>query len=398
MFVYNDATRDARVWREAATLTSTGWDVTVFALASDGMRATEERLEGRLVRVPAAGTLPGTPGGLTAGGRTSARARWLAGYLRAVWSWRQGAAHAAAAHPRTRGPLVLHGHDLTGLIAAAATRSLVGGELVYDSHELFIEAGSAARLPRPAKAVIRAYEDRLARQCSAVITVNGSIADELERRSGWRPAVVMNAPVLPEPCPSRADSPLRTKLGLGDRPVVMHHGGLARGRGIERTIDALRNIPTNVALVLMGDGELVPWIRDLAAGPLAGRLYHQPAVPIGEVLAWVAGADIGVIAFEPVDRNNLLGTPNKLFEYLAVGVPVVVSDFPEMRRIALETGVGVGCDPTDTTSIACAIEQLLAEDPGVRAARSARALELTRGEYAWTGQQAHLLALYDRLG
>lgn len=395
MFVYNDATHDARVWREAATLTSIGWDVTVFALATDGLPATEERPEGHLVRVYVAGTLPGTPGGLTSGGRIGSRARWLAGYLRAVWSWREAAARAAAAQPRTRGPLVLHGHDLTGLIAASAARGLIGGAVVYDSHELFVEAGSAARLPRPAKAGIRAYEDQLARGCAAVITVNESIADELERRHGRRPAVVMNAPILSDPYPTRERSPLRPSLALGDRPVLMHHGGLARGRGIERTIEALRSLPPEVALVLMGDGELVPWIRDLAEGALAGRLYHVPAVPIGDVLTWIAGADIGVIAFEPVDRNNVLGTPNKLFEYLAVGVPVVVSDLPEMGRIVREHRAGVTCNPVDAESIGQAIRQLLNSIRGSSPHDYRDLCIRATSHYSWKHQQDILIQVYS---
>jgi glycosyltransferase involved in cell wall biosynthesis len=109
----------------------------------------------------------------------------------------------------------------------------------------------------------------------------------------------------------------------------------------------------------------------------------------------VAGADVGVIAFQPIERNNLLATPNKLFECLAVGVPVVVSDFPEMGRIVRESKVGATCDPGSPSSIAAAVSAVLAGD---RDAWSAACRTAATERYSWQRQAAVLLEAYDRIG
>lgn len=393
MFVYGDASHDSRVRREADALAATGRRVLVVGHTADGLPDHDQVGGWTLLRVGEPDAL--RPGREAAGSATAARARWVIRYVRAMREW-AGAAAAAAGHWASDGDRVVwHGHDLTGLLAAARAQRTRPGILVYDSHELFMEAGTATRLPRPARSLIRALERRLARRADLVITVNESIAGELASRYGLtRPAVVMNCPPVDPVPPSRVDSPLRTVLGLEGRAILLHHGGLTGGRGILATVDALEHLPARVSLVVLGDGDLVPAIRERSAGLPAGRLVHHPSVPVDELPAWVAGADVGVIAFEPVETNNVLATPNKLFECLAGGVPVVVSDFPEMARVVRDAGVGATCDPTSPRSIADACQRVLDGDRDAwhEACRSA-----ARTRYSWQRQSAVLVEAYDRV-
>jgi len=126
----------------------------------------------------------------------------------------------------------------------------------------------------------------------------------------------------------------------------------------------------------MGDGpEGYP---PVPADPrLAGRVHRLPAVPPADVVAWVSGADVDVMASPPVDENKLLATPNKLFESLAAGVPVVASDFPAMREIVArdpDGPLGALCDPADPRSIAAALRSVLDVSPEARADLRARCL------------------------
>jgi glycosyltransferase involved in cell wall biosynthesis len=395
MFVYGDAVNDSRVIREADSLRASGRDVLVVAHPADGHPPVESERGWRLVRVGDPRSL--RPGASVARRTLLDRARWLVAYGRGLDEWATAAAEAAVEWASGRAAVAWHGHDLTGLIAAARARGgRPGGRVVYDSHELFLEAGAVARLPGPARAMVARLERRHATAADAVITVNPGIAEELARRYAIpTPAVVMNCPVVDPVAPERDLSPLRVTFGLGDRPVLLHHGGLSGGRGIEETIDALDALPPEVALVILGNGELVPRIAQLAAERFPDRLYHHAAVPMEELPAWVAGADAGVIAFQPTEGNNLLATPNKLFECLAVGVPVVVSDFPEMRRIVDESGVGALCDPTSPESIAAAARTVLGADRD-RWRVTCRAAATER--YSWQRQSETLLGVYDRIG
>lgn len=402
MLLYGDVEHDARVRREARALVEAGYRVTIATLANPGeARRDVPNIEGAtVVPVPsgkAGGLLPGTPspflgetrarGGM--GNRLLARLRWLVGYARSYAAW------VAEAERRLPPADVWHGHDLPGLWAAGRLRSRHGGAVVYDSHELYLEAGSVARLPRPAKAVLALFEGRSARGAAGVITVNPSIARELERRYRVRPVVVMNCPRLVAEPPGYA---LRARLDLGDRPVALYHGAMSPGRGIEQLVEILPRLGPDVAVVLLGNGSLrEPYASQALDPPWKGRLFVHPAVPVDALRDWVGDADVGVILFQPIDRNNVLGTPNKLFEYFEAGVPVVVSDFPEMHGIVTATGAGVTCDPSDPAAIAAAVRSILEAPAEVRAARRAAARHAAETTYNWETQSAGLLTIYAAL-
>jgi glycosyltransferase involved in cell wall biosynthesis len=103
---------------------------------------------------------------------------------------------------------------------------------------------------------------------------------------------------------------------------------------------------------------------------------------------------------QPATLNERLSTPNKLFEALAAGVPVVSSDFAERRRIVVDDPdgpLGRVCDPTDPAAVAAAVRDLLALDEPERAGLRARILCAAHERYAWEAQLEVLLALYGRV-
>jgi glycosyltransferase involved in cell wall biosynthesis len=392
MLLYGEITHDARVIREASTLTECGYTVVVYSLASHRWRA-DLPFEVRAFP-PGRGVAPGAPspfrtGRPTALGRMVARIRWVLSYGLAFAGWVRAVGRASSPAD------VWHGHDLFGLVAASWLGRRHGGVVVYDSHELFLEAGSAVRLPGAVRRSLGWVEGSLARRAAAVITVNRSIAIELEQRYRVRPTVVMNCPPLPD---MKLPRRLRSEVRPRPKRLVMYHGALNPGRGVEQLVLALPEIDQSAGVVLLGDGDLMQKCADEAATPpLAGRLYVHAAVPVEELPAWIAEADIGVIAFQPIDRNNEYGTPNKLFEYLSVGVPVVVSDFPEMARIVREADVGETCDPTRPESIAAAVNRLLSETDADRLARRARARALAESRYNWAIESRALLRVYGSI-
>jgi glycosyltransferase involved in cell wall biosynthesis len=144
----------------------------------------------------------------------------------------------------------------------------------------------------------------------------------------------------------------------------------------------------------------------LGYGVLAGELSARrepdspgaprPAGGAADRAARLVAADVVAMPIQPSTLNHRLTTPNKLFEALAVGVPVVASDLPGMASIAVEGG-GELCDPTDPASIAAAIQRILDEGPDARAVRRERALAAAHGSHNWEAQVEVLLAEYGRL-
>jgi glycosyltransferase involved in cell wall biosynthesis len=268
---------------------------------------------------------------------------------------------------------------------------------VYDARDIYVDARNIARLPGPARSLFARIERGWARRADRVITVNGPYADVMADRFGVeRPLVVLN-------CSLRAQAPVargrrfHEALGLpDDRRVVLYHGGLSPDRGIEQLLDAIPAIP-DATLVLMGYGDLEATIRARAASPgLAGRVAVLPAVPPAELIEWVASADVAAMPIQPTTLNHRLTTPNKLFEAIAAGVPVVASDLPGMAPIVRETGCGSVVDPTDPAAIAAAIREILDGSPERRAA-IIDGLGRARETYSWERQVEILIAEYGRL-
>jgi glycosyltransferase involved in cell wall biosynthesis len=162
-------------------------------------------------------------------------------------------------------------------------------------------------------------------------------------------------------------------------------------------MDAMLEVPGAV-LALLGFG---PWEKRLAAAvaeaPYAGRVAILPSVLPSELLDWTASADVSVMAIQPSSVNHRYTTPQKLFESIAAGVPVVASDLPGMAEIVRGSDVGLVCDPTSPAAIADAIRTLLSEPEPARVMRRASILRLAHDRYNWERQAIRLLEVYREL-
>ncbi len=291
---------------------------------------------------------------------------------------------------------VFHAHDLNTLPAAALLARHTGARLGYDSHELYPEVSTLSGLER---ATWRALEPRLIHRADLVLTVCDSIADELSRRYAIaRPAVLLNCPEASE-TPDAATSLLRAAAGLGDdreTPLVLYQGGFAPNRGLPELIAAMHEI-TGAVLVLMGWGRLEAELAALIRrARLEQRVRMLEPVPRRDLVHWTAGADVGVIPYQPIGLNNTYSTPNKLFEYLAAGVPIAATRLPEIARIVDGHRIGATFARVRPEEIAATINGLLSDPAALRQMREREAA--IRSRYTWEHESAKLTALYDELG
>lgn len=326
---------------------------------------------------------------------TLAPRRW---YQRLIIFPLRPMAWAAALEDAAEPADIWHGMWAGSLPALGRLRRRHGGRSVYDSRDIYLHARLFDRMAAPWRRLYRWIERRWARSADSVITVNDAYADILEEVLGVaRPLVVMNCPELWVPPEPRPDL-IRERLGLpASSAIVLYQGNLMTERGIEQSMDAILEVP-DATLVLMGYGGGRDEYAALAAGTkYDGRVELIDPVPPDELLPWTASADILVMAIQPTTLNHRFTTPQKLFEALAVGVPVVASDLPGMARIVSETGCGVLCDPTSPAAIAAAIRSILARSPGERADLRARGLAAAHDIYNWESQVVLLRGLYAGL-
>ena len=415
MFVLNDMRLDSRVHREAGTLAAAGYDVTVYAVMSQATaHLPSEVVDGfRIVRVP----MLMRPSGMTTGpqagsGQTAKSGRvilasafvatrpLMGGTLHFLANWQIRWSSWARRVERQLEPAdIWHAHDFNTLGFATACARRFGGSVVYDSHEIFTEAGANSALPRTVRAGMRSRERAWARQASAVITVNESLADVLRQQLGVEVTVVRNCSIPPAP----GASPLRAAIGASrDDPVVMYHGSVTAGRGLGPLIEGFGDARLRDArLVIMGYGPLRPNIQELAArSPASDRIFLLPPVPPAEVTNWVAGADVAAMPIEPTTLNHRLSSPNKLFEAIAAGVPVVGPNFAEFRRVVLNGArgpLGRLHDDHRPATIATELCHVLSSPSVERDALRARCRAAAADQLNWHAESRHLLNTYASL-
>ena len=399
----------------------------VLALAADGL-PSEEQIDGevRLTRLaldrritsslrplpmgarssvarvlglePDAITLPATPvRGLDRLRHPLRRILELGAHVRRVGPWTDA---VAAAAPDTD---VFHTQALPALPVVREAARRLGARYVYDFADYQTEAGRVARLPRLARAILRRRERRWAGQAAGLLAVSEPMADLVAAQLGTgRPVVVLNCPPAwraNDPSPPHSTR-LRDELRLPDsRPIVLHHGQLKPERGIEELLAAAedpRLRALDLAIVLLGFGRLRPLLED-AARRQPGRVYVLPAVPPDELLDWVAGADVVYLGCPPLTLNLRLTLPNKLFESIMAGVPVVAAQGTEQARLIEREGIGRTVDISRADQLASSLVELLALPDAERTALRQHCRTLALTKYSWELNSGPLVDLYRRL-
>ena len=278
----------------------------------------------------------------------------------------------------------------------------LGARFVYDVADYHVGTERLARMPWLVRELVRRRERGLARDAAGFLAVSDPVADLVARR--WsipRPALLLNCPPawLPDdPLPPRRDE-LRRAIGVpSDRRLVLYQGGFSVDRGIEELLEAIDGPDlgaVDAAAVFLGYGRLEPLLEE-AARRQPGRVFVLPAVPPDELLAWTSGADVAYIGQPARTLNWRMNLPNKLFESLMAGVPVVVSAGNEQCRLVSREGVGI-CTDIEPVAVGRAIAGLLrmpaTEMDGLR--QRCRTVALER--YTWDANAGGLVSLYRRL-
>jgi len=382
-----DAIIDRRVLLSARSLQQAGWAVTVIGMPYPGPIDHDRRMfpEVTIERInPAAPTRP------------PARVQ---GLLNRVDLWRQVfPGYLPFLELALLAPAEIYvAHDLPVLASAATAAEALDATLLYDAHELFPEqrlfgADYAALLART--------ECELIHRSTLVTTVNSSIAAEISRRYAIElPEVILNAPATPVGgLPVRRTNLIRERLGLGlETKILLFQGGLSVNRNLETLVRAMAQVEREeVMLVLMGpDGDLLGKLQRIA-GDLDlhhRRVHFLEAVRQDVLLSWTASADVGIIPYPPIDLNSRLCTPNKLFEFIVAGLPILANDLPELRRFVAENGFGENHPMDDPAMMALAIDNFFCGD-----LQSYRAALQRRGaEFVWEVQGRRLVDLYRAL-
>lgn len=265
---------------------------------------------------------------------------------------------------------VLSCHDLSALHMAylATWWKRKRPKLIYDSHEF--ELGRIGSRTKLQNVYVKHLERFLIRRCAFSIMVSDSIADEVQKihKLKQRPIVVRSTPekwaVDPEETKKKRQELLDRFTDSRVEHIMMSHGNLGNGRGLEMTVPTLQKFK-DIGIVLMGaqgSKELVRKIQKKSkeAG-VEGRLLIIPPVDITELWKYSGAADVEMMAIEPVSKSYYYSLPNKLFESIQSETPVIASDLPEMKRIVEGYRIGLLCSPGDVRAFCDCVDRMLTD-------------------------------------
>jgi len=237
-------------------------------------------------------------------------------------------------------PDIVHCHDCLTLPAGYRIKKALGIPLVYDAHEIYEAA--AQRMAGITDYYARVHK-RYLRHVDGFIAVNDSAALYYSHAYPGvpKPVVIRNAIQL-TPTPAY-DGRLHAAAGLPEsQKILLYQGGFSEGRGLPVLVRAAALLPEGWSLVMMGWGPLAGSLKQIVAqsAQRSGRsdadevkIRFIPPAPQRELKSWTMGATVGIIPYEGKMLNHWIATPNKLWEYPAASVPLIVQPFPEMRKV-----------------------------------------------------------------
>ncbi len=291
---------------------------------------------------------------------------------------------------------IYHAGDLRALPATYFAACLRRKPLVFETYELPLVQPYLTKHAFLSGMAVR-FLKVLMRRCNGVITVSPPIVTELQQRYGGPAAVVVrNMPVYQPPVTSDR---LRHLLNLDAKAhIALYQGGFQDNRSLDVLIDAARFLASGNIIVLMGSGELQAQLERLISEKGVGdRVKIVPAVPYEELLDWTASADIGLTLFSPDWSISIkLCLPNKLFEYLMAGLPVLTTPLEAIVELVQHYDVGRVVPPLEPEAIGKAINAFLADSQALSQMR-ANALKASATDLHWEVESQRLIALYHQL-
>ena len=281
-------------------------------------------------------------------------------------------------------PDVIHANDfdMLGLAYRAAKKCKAG--VVYDSHEIFAENIGIAEHKWTKNQIIRS-ENRLVHKIDRMISVSNAAADYFETKySICRPTVITN-------CPMKNTLPLKEKTqGVFE---VVYQGLMVRGRGYEEFANAAKYLPEGICLKLRGYGSLEQQLRTMVKKEnLSEKVLFDQPVEVAELVQAASASHVGAVLTRPVNLNFLLSVSNKVFEYAAAGLPVIMSDVPEHRYLNEKYHFGMILDEVTPQKIAEAILYLY-QNKEVYQTMAKNAKKMSE-EMNWEAESKKLLEIY----
>lgn len=251
---------------------------------------------------------------------------------------------------------MLYSNDLDTLLPNYVVSRLRSKELIYDSHEYY--TGVPELEGRPfVKGVWKMIERFCLPKVKKTITVNTSIANLYKQDYGIEMAVVRNVPKTLE----LKELKTREQLGLPleKKLIILQGSGINVDRGGEEAVQAMKYMEDAILLIL-GSGDVIETLKRMAQEEgIKEKVMFKGRLPFGEMMQYTRNADIGLTLDKDTNINYRYSLPNKLFDYIQAGIPVLASRLPEVENIINQYKVGDFISTHDPKDIAAKMQEML---------------------------------------
>ena len=372
--VLNDLKNDNRVLNQAFSLASRNYEVTLLGIQRVTTLSQIEVHESLIIQR------------IALNDKLINRIRYLRGLCFLFYSWIKVLNVAKNQFE------IVHCHDLNTLQFGVFIKLFLKRDirLIYDAHEYETQRNGLKGLKR---IYVLLKEPFLIKFCDRLITVSDTIAEEYKRLYQiQKPAIVLNCPIL------KSDELVKKDLFREifnirkDQRIFLYQGYLSPGRGIEVLLNSFGQLNReDLVLVFMGEGTLENLISNHPK--FNSQIFCHPFVSGDTLLCFTSSANYGIAFIEDISLSDRYCLPNKLFEYIAAGLPVLGSGLPDLSKFIFENGIGVTAKSNDINGFIRAIDQLLE----MNLDELHENILDTRTKYNWQTQERVLLDTYLQL-
>jgi len=284
---------------------------------------------------------------------------------------------------------VLVSNDLDTLLPNYLVSVLKKSKLYYDAHEYFTEVPELANRPQVQK-TWKLIEQFILPKIRHMWTVNESIAKLYRDEYGIEVDVIRNVPISF----TTANAKSRRDLNLPeDKKILLFQGaGINIDRGGEEALQAVQYLD-DCLLLFIGGGDVIEMLKNSAKQlNVESRVRFIPKLPFEELRAYTSVADIGLSLDKDTNINYRYSLPNKIFDYIHAGLPVLSSDLVELRKIIQDYNIGMITENHDPVHIASQIREMLSDEK--RFDTWKENLKLAAAELCWEKEQLKLLHIF----
>lgn len=298
---------------------------------------------------------------------------------------------------------IIWSNDLPTLFPAKKLAKHYQAKLVYDSHEIYIETlnqffPKSATFPKKTIFKIllklmrfhgKIVEQKILKNVDYFITVNESILEYFQSKYVIKNgAFIMNLPYLVDSSKIEAID-FRTQFNLESNDTIcIYQGVLNEGRGLKTMIDALKLCPAHIKLIIVGSGVLEKELKQKAHDLIGLQIFFIPQVSLEILPAYTKGADLGINLLEEFNLSKKMASPNKLFEYIHAGIPVLCSKGLENEKVLNSYEIGISAN-LNAVDISKEIRHLASQK---QLEKYKESLNSARLFYNWQNQEEKLIA------